>query len=296
MLKTQGYKIEKIKKFSNNNILQHNPQVLLQKEIEEFLNLKINFITCPFIIEGFGFIKKLKDYKAAVFSFDTRLGIEIENVNYNINSWEELFILNEVYVEGIYNLIPNEEFTFIDIGMNVGITSLFFAKNNFCNKVFAYEPFEKTFSLGRSNFELNNFPEKIYPYNYGLGFPERTLNIEYNEKYKGSVGINGLASYIEDSSSTQNLQLEIRDIASEIDMIKNQFIGKAIMKIDCEGAEYEIFQRLETQKLISLIDVYMIEWHIEGPNPLVEILKSNNYKILSFNESSTDIGMIYAFK
>ena len=285
-----GYKVEKkpiiIESKKNKNF----------EKIEILLDTFIDFEKYNYLSECYVFIKNLKEKKNAKFNFDNGFKIEIDEINFYINSWEEMFILNEIFIENIYNIELNENFSFIDIGMNVGFTSLFFANKKNCINVFSFEPFKKTYDLALKNLSINKFSSKINAFDYGLGFPERVLEVEYNENFKGSMGINGLAEYIEDGSQKELAQLYIKDVSNVIEKYKHNFSDKKIVKIDCEGSEYEIFDQLDKNNQITTFDYYLIEWHIKGPESIINILKKHNYKILSFNESANDIGMIYAFK
>ena len=285
-----GYKIQKKEQLKNP--AKHSDL----NNIEELLNIKINIKKHEYIDGCYTFIKNLKEKKNAKFYFENEIKVEIEEFQFFINSWEEMFILNELFIEGIYNFNIQEEFTLFDVGLNVGFTSLFFAQKNNCINTFSFEPFKKTFDFANKNFKINDFSKKINAFNYGLGDFERILEIDYNETYKGSMGINGLADYINDKSNSIRTQLMIKNISFVIDEYKTDFASKVIAKIDCEGAEYEIMENLDKNNKIKIFDFYMIEWHIKGPESIINILKKHNYKILSFNESANDIGMIYAFK
>ena len=285
-----GYKVEKkpiiIESKKNKNF----------EKIEILLDTFIDFEKYNYLSECYVFIKNLKEKKNAKFNFDNGFKIEIDEINFYINSWEEMFILNEIFIENIYNIELNENFSFIDIGMNVGFTSLFFANKKNCINVFSFEPFKKTYDLALKNLSINKFSSKINAFDYGLGFPERVLEVEYNENFKGSMGINGLAEYIEDGSQKELAQLYIKDVSNVIEKYKHNFSDKKIVKIDCEGSEYEIFDQLDKNNQITTFDYYLIEWHIKGPKQITDILLKYTYKIISFNESADDIGMIYAFK
>ena len=285
-----GYKINKIEKPIPNT------QISDIQKIEELLNVKIDINRFNYVGQCYIFIKNLKEKKNAKFYFNHDFKVEIDNFQFFINSWEEMLILNEIFIEGIYNISFNEDFTLFDIGLNVGFTSLFFAQKNNCINTFSFEPFKKTFDFANKNFKINDFSKKINAFNYGLGDFERILEIDYNETYKGSMGINGLADYINDKSNSIRTQLMIKNISFVIDEYKTDFASKVFAKIDCEGAEYEIMENLDKNNKIKIFDFYMIEWHIKGPESIINILKKHNYKILSFNESANDIGMIYAFK
>lgn len=278
-----------ISRLSQNNTLAND-------ELFEVIGISIHEKNRDFLIRGKNFLINLKANNATFESINNKLMIQIDGLKFSVNSWEELLILNEVFVEGIYNFKLKEDFILFDIGMNVGITSLYFSKNEKCSSIFAFEPFSKTREFAKENFSLNHTSSKIIVYDFGLGYPERTIKVNYNEEFKGSVGINGVAEYINVVEDKDIFELEIRDVAeSIISNIKNTN-KELILKIDCEGAEYEIINRLKTQNLLSKISCLMIEWHIKGPNQIVDILLNENFKIFSFNENSKTIGMIYAVK
>jgi hypothetical protein len=67
------------------------------------------------------------------------------------------------------------------------------------------------------------------------------------------------------------------------------------LKIDCEGAEYEIIQKLSDTNLLADIDILLIEWHDKGAKMLEDILIANDFRIISRHLTSIT-GMIYAFK
>jgi len=247
-----------------------------------------------FLIKGINHIQSLK--KINDFSLKYLNGewiCHIEGLNFVINSTEELLIVEEVFINGVYNVEINHPFVFIDIGMNVGITSLFFANKPDCKKVIAFEPFQPTLAHARKNFKKNGISCKIQVNEVGLGYPSRTLTINYSEEWKGSVGIDGVASYIEKKKDIREEQLPIIDVFEALNDIADE---KIILKIDCEGSEYEILERLNDTGLLPRFDVIMIEWHIKGAAPLRKILHDNNFDILSMGEHSLNIGMLYAFK
>lgn len=249
-----------------------------------------------FCLSGASLIKELQEKRDAIFQVrENRVLVTINRINYLVNSWEELLILNEVFVKGIYNFNTYNEFVFVDIGMNAGITSLYFADKKLCTKVIAFEPFEKTISFATTNFQLNKFSDKIHLHRYGLGYPARTISVQYSEEYKGSVGINGVASYIATATGKEAADMKIVDVweafSHFIEQEKN-----IIVKMDCEGAEYEIMERLDNTGLVGKVNCFMIEWHLRGPADLIAIFLKNSYTVISLDQHSTDIGMLYAFK
>lgn len=94
--------------------------------LEQF-GLKLNVKKHNFLLKGLRYADALqKDHKAVFSLQDDKVYVELQGLKFNIQTKEELYILNEVFVKGDYAYESNEDFIFIDIGMNVAITSLYF--------------------------------------------------------------------------------------------------------------------------------------------------------------------------
>ena len=97
-------------------------------------------------------------------------------------------IMNEVFIENAYNVnLPIEtQVIVMDIGMNIGIVSLYFATQNWCEKVYGYEPFQDTFQQALENFKMNNkLLGKIISQNFGLLDKECSTTVSGGERLSG---------------------------------------------------------------------------------------------------------------
>jgi len=208
-----------------------------------------------------------------------------------------LYLVREVFVKSEYNLDIGRESVLIDIGMNRAAVSLRFATNENIKNVYAFEPFRPTFELAKRNLELNpQLSEKIHASNVGLGRKEATLELPYMAKATG-----GMSTTHDVCKGEKNVNKEtvvIKDAAKEIATIleenKNRHI---IVKCDCEGAEFEIFDRLDEQGLVGRIDVVMMEYHFEPPDRLVKILTREGFAVqrkIASRRAKT--GYIYAVR
>ena len=89
--------------------------------------------------------------------------------------------------------------------------------------------------------------------------------------------------------------LHIKDVSEYFAKNVEEYGGTFVAKIDCEGAEYEIVQRLDQTGLLTKINIYMIEWHVRGPEILQSIFIQNDYYVLCRpNDDGT--GMMYAVR
>jgi len=244
-----------------------------------------------FLIERFSLFK--------FFLNTTYLRFEIENeilyahigkVKLIISTSEELFIIKEIYVQKCYEVFFPSEFSVIDIGMNVGFTSLFFAQKPNVKKVIGFEPFRPTYDNAIKNFEINKkLYQKIDAYNYGLGDKNETLNTSFSEDLKGKN------STIQSDHSSNEQSVKLVKASDKFHQIFNEHPQDTFfIKMDCEGAEFQIFQDLSKNTLHDKIIGFIIEWHAKYPSEIVKILLDNNYKI--HLNGSMDIGLIIAFK
>ena len=118
----------------------------------------------------------------------------------------------------------------------------------------------------------------------------------YNSQAKGNCGIRLGLSLVLDKDNAEEIEINIKDIGEVLpDLFIRHPEQKKILKIDCEGAEYEIVEKLSELNLLDEIDVLLIEWHDKGAKAIEDLLVENNFRIISRYLTSIT-GMIYAFK
>ena len=207
-----------------------------------------------------------------------------------------LYLIKEVFVKSEYNLNIAKESILIDIGMNRAAVSLLFATNENIKKIYAYEPFKPTFEVAKRNLELNpQLSKKIIAFNIGLGKAEATLELPYLADASG--GMSTTHNICKDKNTRKETVI-IRDAAEEIIPILEENKDKhVIVKCDCEGAEFEVFERLNEKNLVSSMDVVMMEYHFEKPDRLVNIFAENGFASqVRPGSSKSQTGYIYAVK
>lgn len=143
--------------------------------------------------------------------------------------------------------------TVIDIGGHIGIVSMFLAKKYPFLKIYSFEPVKSNYEYFVRNLVLN-------------GIDNITLNNLAITKDRRELAISGPASNTGGvSAHIRNLNMPGYEIttASSITMddIWERFsVGRCkLLKIDCEGSEYEI---LKHTKHLGDIDWISAEFHI----------------------------------
>ncbi|MEP6260722.1 MAG: FkbM family methyltransferase [Gillisia sp.] len=249
---------------------------------------------------GLYFYKSLlkKHRSLEVEKYQEGLLFIINNVKHYVTSSEEIFILNEIYTNDCYMIIGKEKsYNVIDIGMNVGFSALFFSQLPTIKEVFGFEPVPQTYAQALENFSLNpDLAKNIKSFNFGIGNENRKEQFVYNHNFKGSVGTVEATFKKSNDENNEIVDVEIKDvnnITSEI--ISERPLEKFILKLDCEGAEFEIIESLSINHHLSKFEIIILEWHIKEPDELISWLLDANF-VIHRNMRNETLGLLYAFK
>ncbi|NCT52286.1 MAG: FkbM family methyltransferase [Microcystis aeruginosa G13-03] len=204
------------------------------------------------------------------------------------------------YIDEQQELIIEKPCVAIDIGMNTGFASLFFANRANVKAVYSYEPFKATYDQALRNFALNpNLAEKIKAFDYGVGARDEIIQVEYDYAVKGSVGITGIDEQLKPfaSKQTATANLILKPFTDVFKGITSDYPDIDIVaKIDCEGSEYEILDSLAATGQLGQMKIIMMEWHKKGPDALVKHLQEFGFIIFSRMPRSKNVGTLYAIK
>lgn len=143
-----------------------------------------------------------------------------------------------------YNYILNKDAVVLDIGGYKGqFASDIFAR--YCCHIYVFEPVTAFAENIRNRFRENS---SIQAFAYGLGGSSRSETIHLSADSSSIYGKSG------------NLEkIEIVDIKKWI--IDNAIDHIDLMKINIEGGEYELLDRLIETKQIDIIDNLQVQFH-----------------------------------
>ncbi len=224
---------------------------------------------------------------------------------YNSNTKDALiYTIYEDFYKKEYGIIFDSDSIFIDVGLNIATTSLYFASLEKVKKVYAFEPFTPTYNDAMININLNpELAKKIETFNIGLDKENKEIEMPYNISQSGCMSsiYNPFEFNKQICKKVESTQkLKICDSAEILAPIINKHYNKEqiILKIDTEGSEFNIFESLEKESLFSKVDIIMLEYHYKSPKFLEEILLKNNFTVIYNPEYNKDVkvGMIFAFK
>lgn len=237
---------------------------------------------------------------------NNRLNYRKQDLSISFSTWDEWNGIRDVFCDRVYDFgILGEEFIVCDIGMNIGAASLYFASRSDVKKVYAYEPFKGTYQDALYNIKRNKkAQEKIEAKNVGIGQCFEQLETLYNPSMSCGLSTNretsGIAKKPYQSLGIYENELETTEfitmvsVSDEIKKILSEGTSNGILlKIDCEGAEYEILQSLNDNQLLGHIRIIMLEWHYRGEEKIRTILNDNGFGMFSFAKGIA-MGTIYA--
>lgn len=282
--------ISKLGYSMNNRRTQHSLEL---KKLKQFQNIDKNNI----LFRARSYIENIRNYypDLNIISKEGGFIISFNSFEFFIESSEDIFIINEVFVDLDYGFRTDKSSLVIDIGANIGITSVFFSQFDFIKYIYSYEPIPHTYSLGLKNVSSNiEAHKKCQFFNFGLSNEDKTASFYFNNQVKGKTGVREYR--IAGSNNEHQVEVELKNANSVISSIVKDHPDEFIMiKMDCEGSEYEIFQNLSNNNILSKIDVFFIEWHDKGSEPIEDILVRNNFNCSTRNLSKKS-GFIFAYR
>lgn len=203
---------------------------------------------------------------------------------------------DEKYIAG--RLLSGEEYTpenfeigerdtVIDIGAHIGRFSVYAAKLANTGQVYCYEPGTSNFTLLQENITLNNLKNvQVYKLGVGADFKEKKLYFA-NDNAENTM-------YLE----SKNFE-SVKCVPLSAVFQNNRIETCNFLKIDCEGAEYDIL--FNTPKnIFEKIDKIVLEYHdhiYQGKNlfDLVWLLNRCGYK-LKVKRGAFYTGILFARK
>ena len=167
----------------------------------------------------------------------------------------------------------NELINFVDIGANIGCTSLYFStfKNS---KIYSFEPFKKNVDFLNTNIK-NNFMNNITVFNKAVSDFDGFIYFESN-----TLSVDGSTNKKYDESKN-SLKVDCISIGTFIDEEFNNKILH-VLKIDCEGGEYDILTSLNDKQFNKILNI-TLEIHdideIRNLSFIKKILIKNKYNL-----------------
>ena len=130
----------------------------------------------------------------------------------------------------------------LDIGSNIGASILFFHEQFPSAKIYGFEPHPETFRILQTN--VGSIPS-VQVFNYALGATDATISVEFDGMdFSGFVAKPGAANPGGAAITTDCEMKHAGEVMKILGLTKVDLI-----KIDCEGAEYDVLTALPGEML-----------------------------------------------
>jgi len=204
-----------------------------------------------------------------------RNGIQVKTME-NIDS----STMAHIFFKKTYGDVEDNS-TVIDIGANIGIYSIFAAATSKNTIVYAYEPELNNFNLLLENIKINNLEKNVFPFKLAVSARGGEKELYLND----SPDSHSLYFKYPDR---ENKSVEIKCVSMKDIFEENNIKQCDILKLDCEGAEFEILYSTPDE-YFKKIKIIRLEYHNQnGQNniqSLIHFLKRKGFKIIKFKKN-----------
>jgi len=180
-----------------------------------------------------------------------------------------------------YNIEIKKNDVVIDIGTHHGLISIYSA--SFGAEVYSYEPNPNNYAILKKNIDSN--PSlKLNIYNNAVSNTNETLELCF-----GHTSTTGSLKHLEFEQHTLK-----KDMSNSIDVkcirlkdIIDKFSKIKLLKIDCEGCEYESFLTLD-KKSLSKVQYILLEAHTTNefnPHDMESILNKFGFEFITYSKT-----------
>jgi len=227
------------------------------------------------------YFKKIKE-EHVILETKNNIKIKIRTNSTDIMQLATVWLAEDYKITG-FDMDEND--IIIDIGAHIGLFSLFASQYCKNGKIYCFEPIKKNYDILIENIELNKI-KNIIPFNYAVSKESNHTKIYLNSDDSAHSIFSSGENFVQVKSTT------IKSIFDE-----NKIDNCNLLKLDCEGAEYEIIDSISKEYLLR-INKIIIEYHLATQKPelydnLLRKLDNLPFKI-KIEKITEDTGMIYA--
>lgn len=208
------------------------------------------------------YVSGVESFESGVFSFSYHTGgRDIPVVLSGASSDGDL----SLYFNGEYDWLPVKGKQVVDVGASIGDSAIYFALRG-ATKVIAFEPILASFTAACENISRNHLEGVIDLRRAAVG--GRTGSVSLDDGISGSTGNRVVSS---DRGT-------LVDVTSLDELVKSEGLTDSVMKVDCEGEEYDIISKARMETLRSFSHI-ILEYHY-GYSTLCSKLSSCGFDVL----------------
>mgnify|MGYP000962171402 CR=1 FL=1 len=248
----------------------------MRRKIKDLISLKASrhLFYIPIIIfkinNWYSFLLNYIGLRNEPNEYKFRSGIRIKT-----NEGVDAATIAVIFIKKDYGKI-NDNYIVIDIGANIGVFSVYAVAVSKDTKVYAYEPYAKSYELLLENIKINKFENSIVPFKLGVGA----------HKVKRKLFLASSSPFHSLYSDKKEKYIEIECITLKDIFINNKINYCNLLKMDCEGSEFEILYNTPKEYLSKIKEI-RLEYHNQEKDKynikdLTKFLVNNGFKVIKF--------------
>ena len=302
----------KILKLSDANQYEYDKIIIMVQNIQECIKIVKDMINNGIghrsILLGHGkYGKYSKIIDEISVMYDGNILLKFADTSIIVGSQDEFYNVCDVFIDKVYSYFINNarRDIVIDVGMNIGNSSIYFALQTKVDKVYGYESLKKTFMRAERNLRQYIDMGKVSIFQYGISNENAMRCIGFNvDMTCGQSSLKGVRQYAYDKyrewglaeeNNEQSERIEVRKASEVFKPIFNEYPHhNIILKLNCEGEEYGILEELLQSGILGRFKFIMLEWHYKGKEMLLECLENAGFSWWC-SEKGTQMGLVYAY-
>ncbi len=191
----------------------------------------------------------------------------------------------EIYENKAY-LYDVKDKVVLDVGASNGDSAIFFARNG-AKLVIALEPMPESFQLAKKNITLNELEGKIVLINAALDKVTGRAKFQMSTNNPNTDSIKPIETILADPKINFDSTIEVQTYSLVDIMSRYRLEQIDLLKMDCEGCEYEVLQNLP-ENILRKIRNITLEYH-DGLKFLPGLLKSAGFDCKYGNQEGLGI-------
>jgi FkbM family methyltransferase len=218
-------------------------------------------------------------------------------LNILVRSAMDIWSVKETFLDKFYTRFGTsikDGWIVIDIGAGIGDYSLYAAHNNPAGTVYAFEPFAESYELLVRNLALNG-KENVFAFQKAVWSEAGKIQLDLSTGEPLQIRGHDQPGISDIYNALSVEAIGLQDLINEMGIKKID-----LLKLDCEGSEYEILFKTPEDALRKVERIIMEYHDLNTKNnhrSLTEFLQSQGYIVKTYpNFVHSEIGYLFALR
>lgn len=236
--------------------------------IRRLRNTAVILVNAPFVYRNWPYFFYSRFCKGeGVLEMRSGLKIRLRNRGADRSAVSEMFILDSYDQSGEFAIRPQD--TVIDVGANIGAFTIVAARAASSGRVYAVEPSSANFVLLNENVRLNQL-ENVKTLNLALSASDGSAVLHFG----------GECPSLHFESGVETETVATRSLES---LLNAEGLSRVdLLKLDCEGAEFDILLNA-SENALSRVHKIVMEYHNvsleKNHKVLAEFLRRHGFEV-----------------